>query len=503
MTTPSTATSPDVAATEVLRQWHPIAVVATRLVFLAVATCVAFWNSFDQYAHLVAGDPLSSYLPLIPVAALACAYGTTIRKPKELPINDRQIDAIVGGVLIVGAFLVKAILVGRFEDVYYLTSPSAPAVWLFAIAGSVLMFGLRPTARYRWMWLLVLLMLPLPHRIVLIALGGSALAAGVITSIYAGYAIGVGAARTRRDGLVYGVVTAAAGVVLAVCMWAAGVSDGRALTLAPGIIAGTAVGCWILWRRRGLSAREYRDHGFDDPVVRGPRKAAAFVAVMAVVTAFVGIANPPTLPAAHVPGLATGESLRVPAGWRQVGATHRYGWVSALFGSGSVMQRQRILADVPNISWDDKNRRRSVMIDTVTTDYILPLDIYPVTSLYDLNKARFSDPQSADLGHGVDAQIRSVVDEAKFLTFTIMTWRWRSGDRWQEIRLLSVDNHEPDAPFPVPTLSIGRNLALLVNTLVRGNSVTADRRPLFKDRDMLVDVGHDIVDAQIQAGKSQ
>lgn len=62
--------------------------------------------------------------------------------------------------------------------------------------------------------------------------------------------------------------------------------------------------------------------------------------------------------------------------------------------------------------------------------------------------------------------------------------------------VISVDNHEPGAVFPIPTPAMASNLGTSLATFLRGNTIAVDNNPDYKDRELLTDFGIDLVDAQ-------
>ncbi|NED65162.1 hypothetical protein G3I15_29965, partial [Streptomyces sp. SID10244] len=67
--------------------------------------------------------------------------------------------------------------------------------------------------------------------------------------------------------------------------------------------------------------------------------------------------------------------------------------------------------------------------------------------------------------------------DESYLTYNRLSWNWNNGERTQRVTLLSVDNHDPDAVFPTPDMTIARNLSTFLTVLLRGTSVTVDLEP--------------------------
>ncbi|MDX5452302.1 MAG: hypothetical protein LPK27_06045, partial [Rhodococcus sp. (in: high G+C Gram-positive bacteria)] len=66
----------------------------------------------------------------------------------------------------------------------------------------------------------------------------------------------------------------------------------------------------------------------------------------------------------------------------------------------------------------------------------------------------------------------------------------------QRVSLLTVDNHELDAPFPQPTPNMASNARALRSVFLRGRASVEDSDPEYKDLDMLTEVGRELVEAQ-------
>jgi hypothetical protein len=80
----------------------------------------------------------------------------------------------------------------------------------------------------------------------------------------------------------------------------------------------------------------------------------------------------------------------------------------------------------------------------------------------------------------------------------MLQWTWRNDVRAQRILLITVDNHDDNAPFPSPSGSLAPTLSTLGTVLFRGNSAVDDRNPTFKDIDLLTSFGRGIIRAQIE-----
>jgi hypothetical protein len=139
-----------------------------------------------------------------------------------------------------------------------------------------------------------------------------------------------------------------------------------------------------------------------------------------------------------------------------------------------------------------------VMVDNVVTDRPFSFNVYPAKVLYDVGATRLSKPRRIDLGWGVTGEMVSVVDDRLLVTWNMLQWTWRSGNRAQRVLVISVDNHEDTAPFPNPSGALLPTLNTLITVLFRGNSAVDDRNPTFKDLDLLTTFGRALVNAQLQ-----
>ena len=101
------------------------------------------------------------------------------------------------------------------------------------------------------------------------------------------------------------------------------------------------------------------------------------------------------------------------------------------------------------------------------------------------------------LPHGIPAVLEVILDDTRYLTYTVLSWQWGNGEHAQKVALWSVDNHEPDAYFPQPDQTILKNLRQLFNVTLRGDAVIRDDQPDFKDRQLVLDAGRDVVNAQL------
>ncbi|OUC78385.1 hypothetical protein CA982_12930 [Gordonia lacunae] len=481
---------------------HPGRMVALRWVFLIGCTVLGFWNTVVAVVDELVAQTLILYVPVLVVLALIAVIGVSWRDFEELPIYDRQTDVIVGMVVLILALAMKYLVNPRYARAYLTTHMDLLALWLFVFGAAVMLFGLRPVARYRWVWLLFVLIFPPPVRATVLLMGGTSLAAGFVLVLMAVGATAIAVGRTWRRKLLAALLAGGVGLV-ALFVFAALDAPRNVVVPYPALIAALATSAYMLvdYRRRG--GRRWA------PPVAGqisPPKVA-FVGRPGLVVLLVAIllALCPTPPVGSIyqsnryAQLGIGEPLVVPPGWRQesVGA---YGWVSRLYGPGSVLIRQVMLQTRGNRAFDKFARPRRVVVDSVDSRRPLVLDVYPDIFRYDLSDERSSLPVEVDLSNGVRGRLWSVVDDERYLTYTVLSWRWNNGNRTQQIMLWAVDNHEPEAYFPEPRITILANMNSLMAILLRGNSVLLDTDPQLKDRDLLVGLAGGLIRSQLGAG---
>ncbi|MGZ4527385.1 MAG: hypothetical protein ACXVX7_13220 [Mycobacterium sp.] len=477
---------------------HPASRVALRWGYIAVLAAVAFWPSITSLAETARADGFNSYIWMVPAAAILAAQGVARRPRTELPIHDRQTDVIVGFMGLVLALLLHAILLQRYALYFHLLRLDFLAMYVFVLSSAIVLFGLRPVARFAAVWVLLLTMFALPYQIAVILLGGNRIAAGVATLAIAGGATGIAVGRTLRRGWVGGL--AAWGVGLAVLVVLA-VFFPHAPVLVyqevPSLTATALVGfVMFVLARRGESKRFLSRKV--EPLAAGQVLAGLpLILVVAVLLAMVKLPVIPAPPTARFAGLQMSGPLNPPAGWH-ITDTADYPWVRRLYGRIGHLTRQRMVADVGNPQWDKLSRPRTVVVDNVVTDRPMSFSVYPAKVLYDVTATRLSEPRRIELGYGVIGQAVTVVDDHLLVTWNMVQWTWRNKDSVQRIVLISVDNHEDSAPFPSPSGALLPTLSTLFTVLFRGNSAVDDRSPTFKDIDLLTEFGRQLVRAQLE-----
>lgn len=496
----SSITSSVAVATRRPGRWITI-----RWLILVSCTCLAFWNTIRAVVEEMSAQTLIVYAPVLVALCVVAAVGVSWRTVDEPPIYDRQTDVIVGIVVMVLAVAVKSLVNPRYERAYLTIHMDLLALWLYVFGAAVLLFGLRPAFRYRSVWLLFLLVCPLPVRAVVILLGGSYLAAGFVMVLVAMTATAIAVGRSPRTKAVAAVIAGAIGFVLLFALYVLVQFVDVPAFLLVGLAAfvGAMVARTIMLidhhRRGGDTWGPPAPETVTTPKV--PKVGRPLAVVVLVAIALANIPTPrigDTWQSNTYPQLATGEPLLVPAGWQQesIGV---YRWGTKLYGPGSLLYRQVLVQEEGSVAFDKDGRPRRVVVDSLDTRRRLAFEVYPDIFRYDLATDRSSLAVDIELAEGVTGRMWTVVDDARYLTYTVVSWMWNNGRRTQQVMLWAVDNHEPDAVFPEPRMTVLANMNSLLTVLLRGNSVMRDTNPQFKDRALLVGLASDLIRRQLSA----
>lgn len=467
-----------------------------RWEFLATVTVVAFHESLHHLIAQTRAGSLIGYVWFMLLATLVAAVAVARRQRVELPIHDRQTDVIVGALGLLTALMVQGILLQRYSQYFLLLRIDLVASWLFVISSSILLFGLRPVARFAWVWAIPVVSVPLAYQVTVIFFGGNRVAAGAGTVLIAAVASAVALGRSRIRALVGALVAWSVGLVALFAM-AFFTPDAPLLVfqLGPASLAlAVANGGFFLYSRRGTSKllleREIRPLA-----VRQVWAAVPGVLVVAAILSQITMPLP-TAPPPQVSGMIFGRPLAAPVGWH-VTEEAEYTWARRLHGKDATTIRQRFVADTGDMRWDKFGRPRTVVVDATSTWRPISLQVFPAAIAYDESTSRVSEPTFVDLGHGITGTLRTAVDEKLLVSFDLLSWTWRNEGSAQRIMVSSVDNHEDDAPFPEPNGGLGSSLRTMFSVLLRGNAVTSNTDPTFKDAEMLGEFGRGLVDAQL------
>jgi hypothetical protein len=482
-----------------LSTWSPLQRMALRWTFIGAVTLFAFHRSFLDLVVSTRQESLNGYVWMVWLACLVAALGITYRRRNELPIHDRQTDIIVAVMGLVLAMLVHGVLLERYALYFQLLRLDLVAAWLFVLSASVAVFGLRPTTRFIPVWLILLAVFPMPYHLLVVILGGSNVAAGMGTLVISAAATTVAVGRGRVRSALAGVAAWSVGLlVLAIMRFAFPNASLFAYQMIPAAAAllSVALTMYVVVRRR--PGRDLFERVIEPLGAAQVWSALPLVLVVGIVLSFVRLPDSAVTPVARVDGVHFERAgLPVPAGWHLAGI-QSYPWISRFYGPDTQFVRQQIVANVGDARFDRQARPRTVMIDTTTTSRHYGFTIFPPRMLYRVASVRLSRPRTTDLGFGVTGALFSVVDDQLLVSWNALEWTWISGKVQQRVMVISVDNHDDDAPFPLPTGGIAPTLNALFTVLFRGNAVAEDVSARVKDAALLVEVGRAVVSTQLQ-----
>lgn len=480
-----------------------VARVTVRWAILLTATAVAYRNTLAAVVDELHAQTLITYLPVALLLIAIALIGVSMRNDDELPIYDRQTDVIVGGIVLILAASLQAMLNVRYDAIYLTIHIDLLSLWLFVLSGAILIFGLRPTARYRWVWLLGLSIFPFPFRTLVLAFGSDRYASSLALLLLAVGCSAVAVGRSPRHALIGATIATGTGLLtlLMIVLTAPELSRFWYSTI-PSLVAAFTTGAlmYVDHRRDASSFRIYPHRGVNRLTSGNVTAGAVLLAVGAVL---IGLVPVPAVQAHRGP-LFTELDMRlplvVPQGWKQVDAGplgfDRY------YGRHAHSARQTIEQTSGDLRFDKAARPRTVVIDVITTDRPITLDVYPPMIVYDTIADRTSAARSVRLAHGVAGTVETVVDDKRMLTFNRLTWRWHNGVTTMQVTLFSVDNHLPGAPFPEPARNPLRVISPMLTVLLRGNAVTTDETPSFKDQELLTECADDLIETQLAVGRA-
>jgi hypothetical protein len=472
---------------------------ALRWTFIIAFTLLAFHRSFWDLVVSTRAESLNGYVWMVALSALLAAVGVELRTKSELPIHDRQTDLIVAGMGLGLAMLVHGVLLARYQLYFQLLRLDMLAAWLFVFSACVALFGLRPASRFAWVWLVLLWVFALPYNALVFLLGGTNLAAGMGTLLIAASATAVAVGRQRGTAAFVAVVTWSVGLLVMAVM--AVVFPHAALfafQMIPALVAiGSAgVAMFFLARSRG-------DHLDVDRIIEALAAKQVWAAIpvvlaMAIVLSFVRLPDPKVVPTARIDNVRLDSAgMPVPPGWHLAG-TQDYPWATRYFGEDARFVRQEVVADAGDPRFDKLLRPRQVVVDTTTSGRAYAFTLFPARLLYRVSGIRQSDPQRADLGFGVTGVLYNIVDDLLLVSWNALEWTWSNGSVDQRVMVISVDNHDDDAPFPEPTGGGWQTLNAMFNVLFRGNAVVEDQYAVIKDVDLLTEFGRAVVRAKLE-----
>ncbi|WP_349269759.1 hypothetical protein MPNTM1_00188 [Mycolicibacterium parafortuitum] len=466
-----------------------------RWALITAITVLAFVDSLHASLANTRVNGINGYTWIIPASAVLAAGGLARRKPYAARIDDRQTDVIVAVMVLTFAVLVYGVLTPRYAAFFWMLRLDLVAMVLFVVGAGILLFGLRAVTRFDPVWAMVILALPFGYHVAVIVLGGGKAAGGVAALMITAAATAIAAG---TDDLRVAVAAAVAWSIgpLALLVIVALRPDTSLLLYQqiPTLASIVCVSAVLLVQPRSVPAAAART----DPVtVTDVWWGSLLVAAVGIAVAVIPLppqSRPPPLP--QFDGIVVGRLPAPPAGWHVV-ETGSYDVVRRLYGSNATLDRQKLVADVGNPEWDKFGRPRTVVVDTVTTDWPMSLRVFPPQVLFAVNE-RLSERRSVDLGHGITGELLTAVDDDLLLTWSLLEFEWDKDGLAQRFMIASVDNHELDAPFPEPNGAAVKTLGRLFTILFRGSSVVYDETSSFKDADMLTEFGRGFVEAQMR-----
>ncbi|MGV0741196.1 hypothetical protein [Mycolicibacterium sp. XJ870] len=475
-----------------------IAKAAMRWAFIVAVGLIAFHRTLYSLIETTAHGGLNGYIWMVAAASVLAAAGVAIRNRTELPIHDRQTDIIVAIMGLVLALLLHAVLLQRYALYFDLLRLDLVAWWMFMLSASIALFGLRPVTRFAWPWLLLLAVFPLPYHVLVLALGGSHVAAGMGTLLVAAVGTAIAVGWNWGRGVIGALVSWAGGLAM-LGFFAVFLTDAPLLAfqLIPAFTAITVAAGAMFFLSRWRRPFRVMDRDIQPLASRQVWSAVPLVLVVAVALSFVRLPASGLPPPVRIDSLQLSPTLNTPAGWH-IAETQTYPWVARIYGEGAQLVRQEMVSNEGDPRFDKFARPRAVVVDTITTTRVPSLSTFPARMVYRVHGVRISDPLQVDLGHDVTSTFITAVDDEILLTWDAMAWVWTNGSVEQRVTVLSVDNHDDDAPFPQPTGGIVRTLNSLFTILFRGNSATADVDPVIKDEVLLSEFGRALVSAQVE-----
>ncbi|SLJ76301.1 glycine zipper family protein [Mycobacteroides abscessus] len=480
---------------------HPTVVqIAVRLLILMGCLALAFWRTVLHVISESQNGSMVSYIFPTMMLTLVAGQGIARRRADMLPIHDRQADNIAAAMALLLAFAIMSLLVPRYRDHYQLLHLDSSAELIFAAGAAVLMFGLRPVSQFWPVWLFVLGFNPFLYRMMTISLGGTAYSAGVVMVIAAGVATAIAVGRTWVRAAVGAAITLAVGAaVLQLISNLAPDVPWFVLQTVPSLAASSSVSAAFFFHRRVGKPLRLLDSDTIKPLTaKTVRDSALGLALASAVFAVLPLPTSNSLPIEPAPPtLSASRPLTLPPGWLTTRLTDA-GDIRTLFGPDATLIRQRIVAAHGDHRWDLQARPRIVSIDIISAPPSTrnTFDVYPEGSLYSAVGTRRSPAITVDLGHHISARLYTVVDENLLLTYTKLIFAWANHNTTQRVTLVTVDDHRPAGPFPQPGFSLSNYLIDTFSIMIRGNAISVDKAPTYKDRDFLAQLGHQLIDAQ-------
>lgn len=460
---------------------------------LVISLAVAFHDTLARIFE-VGFIGLEHDILIIWLMAVVLFIGLDRKRARALNIHDREVDYIIGGIALIIAVTAKALLLPRFVEWDALLRLDIFAILVFAFGASGLLYGMRSTLHFGPGWALLFFYNPPVHLIVSTLFGGGWWGMAMANVIGMALAVVVALNRDLVQKIYFSLFTLVVGMLLAAVMRLIHIpyiylASVPAIVAAAVVVYNTSRGNptqWAFLRRRV-------------PTVKNARWASVLIIIATVVLALNPVPrspwDPDLLPAG--PTAPPSPGISVSQDWEITGYQD-YGWAGQYFGPGSSLVRQQLTAHEYNPEWDQSGLVRNVMVDTLlATDYY-QARAFGDETLYSTLTGRRSETLTVDLGYGIEGRVYTVLDESDFLTYTKLVFSWTREDNVVEnISVIAVDDHRPEARFPQLAPSLGMMLTQVLTILLRGNAVTVDTQTEYKDLGLVTEAAQDIVSWQM------
>lgn len=137
--------------------------IGLRLFVGALAVLAAYHYSLLTLVRNLGLDTPLSYLGLVPLIAIGIALLLPRTSKAGPDIHDRQLDYILGVPLVAGTVAAIQVLPERLSALFWTTRLDLLTLPVFVLGVSILLFGLRPTWRFRVPIAFLLLAWPYPY----------------------------------------------------------------------------------------------------------------------------------------------------------------------------------------------------------------------------------------------------------------------------------------------------------------------------------------------------
>ncbi len=438
--------------------------VLIRWGMVGVLTIGAFHATFTSILHqALAGDPIE-FLIAAPVWAGLIAYGTRLRLPTALPINDRQVDWTAAALVFIPFIVIMELMAPRLGPSSQLWRVDVLGMWMFLLMANILLFGLRSVGRYLSVWLFLMACWPIIFLGVGVSLGGT-------TADYALVGVAYGAVATalsvdggwRRWPLVAG----ATGVVGVLLIIATSVLPPIVERLVPGLLA--ALGVTIAIRvgiiRRRPFVGQSRSSG---KVVTKLRPTIVGLILLGV---FLGVTSPAVPTGIDLADLVTARTSMLVHPVRlngyKVQGHQALPKVAGFFGPGASWLR---------VTYRGTRRSDLFVLDALTTTSPGLLSVYPTQVNYTYLTPPAAGPdlvgacgvREESFGTNIAA-----IDTQEHQIFVAVTFLWRiqrpKGPWYQRITVFAPVGPQTlgSIPQPVKPITVG-SVGSTLTDIIRG-----------------------------------